>query len=428
MLSSLEGTDRRNGRIGRFPLQMCLREIPPSRFPSIFDPRLTQHCGHGCTSTAREVLLTLIDLVSLPWMHNRSVEIFTKGWNCLEETEESSQTPPADQKAANTMGCTTRLCTTIFIVVASIFLLVATATPWYKINIPVPLLSCKATFLLGFQTMKTLDNGNCFVSLAGERTWTDDCDGTIKPWPCAFKQTSLACMGLMVISCIIGAVVLIATILKVFIGKKANLLRIIMTLGSFIISVLVAIACIVYAVKFKDQVDSNHFFWYKGDYTTGGPVGWTLAVVASVMYLMAGFLAHYSRHGHKKGYFNLGSTLRQFNRFSIRSDIYQHIITSYRLSDAYYRDTNNHTNNMTVSVTLISTGETFQAEAKNLVQLREQIFQIKGIPQNVQMLNSSSGEVLEDGSHVQLSFNLHGGCSESCGGCGCGESCSCNIL
>lgn len=44
------------------------------------------------------------------------------------------------------------------------------------------------------------------------------------------------------------------------------------------------------------------------------------------------------------------------------------------------------------------------------------------------MLNSSSGEVLEDGSHVQLSFNLHGGCSESCGGCGCGESCSCNIL
>ncbi|PRP83089.1 hypothetical protein PROFUN_09685 [Planoprotostelium fungivorum] len=84
-------------------------------------------------------------------------------------------------------------------------------------------------------------------------------------------------------------------------------------------------------------------------------------------------------------------------------------------------------NTMTVSVTITSTGETFQTEAKNLVQLREQIFQLKGIPQNVQMLQSNS-EVLEDGAQVQLSFNLHGGCAESCGCCGCGESCSCNIL
>ncbi|PRP88136.1 hypothetical protein PROFUN_04227 [Planoprotostelium fungivorum] len=88
---------------------------------------------------------------------------------------------------------------------------------------------------------------------------------------------------------------------------------------------------------------------------------------------------------------------------------------------------------MTVTITLLSTGETFQAPSGNVQQLKDSIFEQRGIPQGYQMIQDQSGatvEQLEDGSQVNLSVQLNGGCSEACSCCGgrCGESCHCTIL
>ncbi|PRP89846.1 hypothetical protein PROFUN_00188 [Planoprotostelium fungivorum] len=90
------------------------------------------------------------------------------------------------------------------------------------------------------------------------------------------------------------------------------------------------------------------------------------------------------------------------------------------------------TNNMTVKIVLTATGESFEANINDVQQLKNHIFEQKGVPQSYQMFKDASGVVMTndiaDGSTVNLSFHLKGGCEESCGCCGCGEECCCTII
>ncbi|PRP78758.1 hypothetical protein PROFUN_00931 [Planoprotostelium fungivorum] len=90
------------------------------------------------------------------------------------------------------------------------------------------------------------------------------------------------------------------------------------------------------------------------------------------------------------------------------------------------------TNNMTVKIVLTATGETFEAQASDVQQLKDEIYEQKGVPQSYQMFKDASGAVMNndiaDGSTVNLSFHLKGGCEESCGCCGCQEECCCTII
>ncbi|PRP78427.1 hypothetical protein PROFUN_15513 [Planoprotostelium fungivorum] len=80
---------------------------------------------------------------------------------------------------------------------------------------------------------------------------------------------------------------------------------------------------------------------------------------------------------------------------------------------------------MTVSVRITATGETFEvASGQNIEQLKSSIFEKRGIPTQLQMLTGENGRVLEaiqDGSSVDLSLPLNGGCW-------CGDDCQCCIL
>ncbi|PRP84855.1 hypothetical protein PROFUN_07509 [Planoprotostelium fungivorum] len=86
-----------------------------------------------------------------------------------------------------------------------------------------------------------------------------------------------------------------------------------------------------------------------------------------------------------------------------------------------------------IKVTSVSTGENFEVDASNVKEVKSQILTLKGIPTYHQAI-LSNGKALEDevelkdGSKVQLSMGLHGGCGAGCNLCGAGAGCHCNIL
>ncbi|PRP77144.1 hypothetical protein PROFUN_14579 [Planoprotostelium fungivorum] len=86
-----------------------------------------------------------------------------------------------------------------------------------------------------------------------------------------------------------------------------------------------------------------------------------------------------------------------------------------------------------IKVTSVSTGEVMDVEACNVREVKSQILALKGIPTYHQTI-SSNGKAMEDemqlqdGSKVQLSMGLHGGCGAGCNICGAGAGCRCDIL
>eukprot|EP01113_Clastostelium_recurvatum_P037606 TRINITY_DN5519_c0_g2_i1.p1 TRINITY_DN5519_c0_g2~~TRINITY_DN5519_c0_g2_i1.p1 ORF type:complete len:134 (-),score=36.12 TRINITY_DN5519_c0_g2_i1:63-431(-) len=87
-----------------------------------------------------------------------------------------------------------------------------------------------------------------------------------------------------------------------------------------------------------------------------------------------------------------------------------------------------------------TTGERFQvdlSQVASLNDLKSKIQTESGVSPSYQLL-SCGGKVihrgklqsfnLNDDSTIDMEVTMNGGCSESCGGCGFGESCSCTIL
>ncbi|PRP77623.1 hypothetical protein PROFUN_00484 [Planoprotostelium fungivorum] len=86
-----------------------------------------------------------------------------------------------------------------------------------------------------------------------------------------------------------------------------------------------------------------------------------------------------------------------------------------------------------IKVTSVSTGEILNVEASNVAEVKSQILSLKGIPTYHQTILSNGKALedealLEDGSKVQMSMGLHGGCGMGCDICGCGGGCRCEIL
>jgi len=93
-----------------------------------------------------------------------------------------------------------------------------------------------------------------------------------------------------------------------------------------------------------------------------------------------------------------------------------------------------------MKVTCTANGDRVEVDADastTLAVLKNHIRDQTGIPPNYQNLihngrrltnmNATLGEY-GVGDTLLLEMHMRGGCGESCGGCGCGESCYCTIL